>query len=567
MRAAKRSLRRGLLSVLIFCFAILLGVVSVSAQTPATPITIGENKTGSVTDPSVGVPFTLAVAAPQSVNIQVLAISLGFAPTFRVIDPGGIVVLDAANPGTQTVAQGSPNLSSPGAYTIEVFSANNTIGQFLISVQPGAPLAPPQPLTPGQPVNGTVNSQTTRQAYSFAGLSNDVLLLTVRGTDTTIGPVVALRDADTGETLSLSSASLIGASLRFPMIVRNYLLEVTHAGGTTPESFTICLSTESGSAVCPGAPAPQVVQPTAIPPIQTVEVVAPTQPPTSLFTPTFAPVGIDPFGPCMVASARGVPINVRSGPGLNYNVVGQLPPNATGLVLGRLADNSWFQVSVNGLIGWVSGTVVITGGNCAGVSVIVLPTATYTYTPTNTTTVEPTFTPTATLTPSITPTFSGTLHFPPIRVTLLAPIEIVPLIPKLDYTASPNYGEANLSAGFSPDPYSVGMTSGGNVDVSYLGGSCAGFATSAPDLRINFGGGGSSLLRIYFIGSSGDATIVVNDPYGNFYCVDDSFGTVNPTIDFNNPAGGSYDVWVGSYASGTYISGTLYLTENSGNHP
>jgi len=42
---------------------------------------------------------------------------------------------------------------------------------------------------------------------------------------------------------------------------------------------------------------------------------------------------------------------------------------------------------------------------------------------------------------------------------------------------------------------------------------------------------------------------------------------VNPTIDFNNPAGGSYDVWIGSYAANTTISGTLYLTENSGNHP
>jgi hypothetical protein len=54
---------------------------------------------------------------------------------------------------------------------------------------------------------------------------------------------------------------------------------------------------------------------------------------------------------------------------------------------------------------------------------------------------------------------------------------------------------------------------------------------------------------------------------GNFYCVNDSFATVNPTIDFNNPAGGSYDVWIGSYAANTTISGTLYLTENSGNHP
>jgi hypothetical protein len=189
--------------------------------------------------------------------------------------------------------------------------------------------------------------------------------------------------------------------------------------------------------------------------------------------------------------------------------------------------------------------------------------------PTEAPTEQPTVLPTDAPTPdpNATPFCCFTFHLPPIVNLPSFVLQPIPLNPKLDYTASPNYGEANLSNGFSPDPYSVGMTTGGPVDVSYLGGSCAGFATTAPDLRVNFGGGGASLLRIYFVGSNGDATLVVNDPYGNFYCVDDSFGTVNPTIDFNNPAGGSYDLWVGSYASNTTISGTMYLTENSGNHP
>jgi hypothetical protein len=205
-------------------------------------------------------------------------------------------------------------------------------------------------------------------------------------------------------------------------------------------------------------------------------------------------------------------------------------------------------------------------------------TATNTIVPSNPPVIQPTNKPKKTKTPkpsdtpaspTVVPT-TGTLHIhlpPIIKVTLVGPIQVVPVNPKLDYQASANYGEANLSGGFSPDPYSVGMTTGGNVDVSYLGGSCSGFATAHPDLRINFGGGGSSLLRIYFVGSNGDPAMVVNDPYGNFYCVDDSFGTVNPTIDFNNPAGGSYDVWIASYAANTTISGTLYITENSGNHP
>ena len=180
--------------------------------------------------------------------------------------------------------------------------------------------------------------------------------------------------------------------------------------------------------------------------------------------------------------------------------------------------------------------------------------------------IVPTFTPTVP-TPTHSPSATSKLHIqqvhPPMHVSTILPL----LQTKLDYTASANYGEANLSAGFAPDPYSVGMTGGGPVDVSYLGGTCSGFTTSAPDLRVNFGGGGASLLRIFFVGANGDAAMVINDPYGNYYCVDDSFGTVNPTIDFNNPAGGTYDIWIGSYAANTGISGTLYLTENAVNHP
>ena len=354
----------------------------------------------------------------------------------------------------------------------------------------------------------------------------------------------------------------------------NYLVEITDSGSGTAEAFSICLATESGSIPCPGtnttsliAPQPTTIaelpSPTAIPPVQTVEVSGP------LPTPTFSPVVIDPNGSCQVASAHGQSINIRSGPGTNFNIVGQLAPNLSALVIGRLPDNSWFQVNA-GVLGWVSATVVIVGGNCSGVSVVVLPTAVPpTFTPTTQPTTEAS--PTPSDTPTITPTSNGTPHrfFP---LTLIAPIgnvplQVVPINPKLDYQASANYGEANLSAGFSPDPYSVGMTTGGAVDVSYLGSACSGFATTHPDLRINFGGGGASLLRIYFVGANGDPAMVINDPYGNFYCVDDSFGTVNPTIDFNNPAGGTYDVWIASYAANTTISGTLYLTENSGNHP
>jgi hypothetical protein len=139
----------------------------------------------------------------------------------------------------------------------------------------------------------------------------------------------------------------------------------------------------------------------------------------------------------------------------------------------------------------------------------------------------------------------------------------------LDFSLDPNYGSRALTAGFTPDPQSVSVTSGGEVDVfSALGSGCGGYATSAPDFRVMYTSGSFSLLRFYFVASGGgDTTLIVNAPDAHWYCNDDSFSTLNPTVDFQNPSSGTYDIWVGSYASGQFVSGTLYITEVTSNHP
>lgn len=112
----------------------------------------------------------------------------------------------------------------------------------------------------------------------------------------------------------------------------------------------------------------------------------------------------------------------------------------------------------------------------------------------------------------------------------------------------------------------MGITGGGPANASYLGSGCAGYTTSAPSFSVNYTSGAFSLLRFYFIGG-GDTTMIINSPSGSYFCNDDSFGTLNPTIDFNSPSSGRYDVWIGTFSQGGSISGTLYVTEVSGNHP
>lgn len=130
-----------------------------------------------------------------------------------------------------------------------------------------------------------------------------------------------------------------------------------------------------------------------------------------------------------------------------------------------------------------------------------------------------------------------------------------------------NFGRGALRGGFLPDPWTTNITSGGNIDVSRLSLSpgCRGFATGRPDYILDYSNP-ASFLRFYFT-AGGDTTLVINDGRGNWHCNDDSHGGLNPTVDIDNPPGGQYDIWVGSYRANENIRGTLHVTEMRSNHP
>jgi hypothetical protein len=91
---------------------------------------------------------------------------------------------------------------------------------------------------------------------------------------------------------------------------------------------------------------------------------------------------------------------------------------------------------------------------------------------------------------------------------------------ELDPSLSANFGSISLSPGFLPDPFTLSIQSGGSESASAIG--CAGFVTRAPDLELYLTDT-SSLLSIFFVGG-GDTTLIVNDPYGQWYCNDDYSG-------------------------------------------
>lgn len=52
-------------------------------------------------------------------------------------------------------------------------------------------------------------------------------------------------------------------------------------------------------------------------------------------------------------------VNIRSGPGVDYDIIGTLNANTTMPIIGRNLDSSWWQIKItDGTTGWVSNSVV-----------------------------------------------------------------------------------------------------------------------------------------------------------------------------------------------------------------
>ncbi|MCH8557404.1 MAG: hypothetical protein LAT84_06280 [Balneolia bacterium] len=137
---------------------------------------------------------------------------------------------------------------------------------------------------------------------------------------------------------------------------------------------------------------------------------------------------------------------------------------------------------------------------------------------------------------------------------------------RLDLSGTPTYGSTSLSAWFTPDPFTVSVTSGGVVNAGYINApGCRGYAASSPDYRLHWNGDGDS-LRFYFEAnnSNDDTVLLINFPNGQWVCNDDAFsGTLNPMVILDQAQNGRYDIWVASYSEGEYISGTLGISELS----
>jgi len=125
-----------------------------------------------------------------------------------------------------------------------------------------------------------------------------------------------------------------------------------------------------------------------------------------------------------------------------------------------------------------------------------------------------------------------------------------------DWSEPPTYGDVELEWGFSPDPFTVDLEAGGNVDLEGLG--YYGYVNNAPDFDLQYTAGDYPLtIRVE---SKADTVLLISDPSGDWLFSDDEQG-LNPGVTLRKAQSGLYDIWVGTVYSDEFPSARLIITE------
>ncbi|MBN1963080.1 MAG: SH3 domain-containing protein [Anaerolineae bacterium] len=573
-------LRRSYLWLVLI--AVLLIVPASAALAQGGAITYGSSVAGELTSAAPIAIYTFEGTAGDQVSAHVVSLSPAMLPGVSLLAPDQRqLTLNASDPlGSDdgSVVHISYRLATTGRHTLIVASTNSGAGQFVLHLE-GRAAAASEGLFSGTPVLVNLPPNAPPALYSFPANAAAAQTLTLSSNTPGFAFMARVYDGNGQLIAGLAGSSLQSAALTVGPGNGTYEVQVSGLLPDTQGSVQLLLGAGGAGPVVPAQATPSnTPQP---------GVAASPTPDT-----------------CQVTSS--VNVNVRTGPGVEYDAIGALFAGSFRQVIGRNSTATWYVIDYNGRQAWVAGSATTLSGPCQGLTVFQAP---------PTPTPGP---PTATATPTITPTSAqaqiiftvnggpsvtisagqcatvawsvsnvrevyyqnqgvtgvgerqecpGSTTTYTLRVVLndgttsdrQVTINVTGTAPTLNPSGSPNYGTANLAAGFLPDPYTVGVTSGGSVDVSYLGGSCQGWATANPDFRVEWSGV-SSRLRFYFL-SGGDTTLVVRAPGGSWYCDDDSAGYPNPRININNPPEGRYNIWVASYSQSEFHGGTLNVTE------
>ncbi len=319
----------------------------------------------------LGEEWTLAACAGDVLTVSIQ--SSAFAPNLELYPPTGRTPLAATrNTSQRSVQLAATTLPENGEYTLVALGSSvRDRGAYSLTVSIAGVDALPEDarlLTPGESLTGAISNRDGEE-WAFSGCARDVVTLTMQSTGTAQNnrfvPRLELY-GPTGRTpVATSAASSAGsrsAGITDFALPASGVYTVLALGQNIRDRGPYSLSLQVEVASEP-APSP---------------------------TPT------RPSGPlCTVVSAGG--LRLRSGPGLDYPVIGSFPANTQLRPRGRDTAGTWIEVERVGATqrGWVSAGTQFVRCN---VAINTLALAPIPPKPTATPTLRPTATPQPTAT-------------------------------------------------------------------------------------------------------------------------------------------------------------------------
>jgi uncharacterized protein YraI len=319
---------------LLLAVLFLFGVGAASAQVTST-LVYGDTVSGTISQASPLVIYNFQSNASDLVNIQAFPLTTGTELSITLLSPAQqFVAAGDSNPLSHGGLE--VRLTEMGVYSVLVGGINGSMGDFLLHLD-ARPATIQQPLIAGIPAIASFPGSAPVQYFSAA--VSEMAQLMVRAQTPGFGFALEIRNA-AGALVGISN-SLPQATFSLPA-GQVYEVGVRALNLQLPGTVEIVLGTGTTGAA-----------------------------PQSNVQSTPAPVVQAPADRCTITGAG--PVNVRSGPGTNYNILGSLNPGQFLDVTGVSSDRMWYTVNYNNLQGWVSASVVSLNGPCGSIPVAQAP--------------------------------------------------------------------------------------------------------------------------------------------------------------------------------------------------
>ena len=353
-------------------------------------LSYGSAATNRISEESPLVFYTFRGEEDDMIVVRVIPTVEDLDPTVSLLSPSQqpLVINNddplASGNGDARIAFRLPD---DGIYSLVVGGANNTSGDFLLLLDTRETVNNPTRLTVDDSITVNFSDNPEPRTFRVIADAESMLLLSFEAEPLTYGFVAEVRDGN-GYPVAILTGVPVGA-VTLPRREGEYAVVVS-----APDPHgSVEVALHAGQPVIAAEPQATEVIPTA----------------TATATLTPSPTAI----PACSVIANQTSVNIRTGPGIEFDSMGFLRFSETLPAVGLSPTGDWVAVEIDGERGWIASQVTELMGSCGEITELeitatptpIVPTDTPTLTPTSTRTP----TPSPTFTPSITPTFTPSL--------------------------------------------------------------------------------------------------------------------------------------------------------------